>query len=95
MERKILTDDELHESLSKLDGWELADGQLQKEFKFGSFAEAIAWIVAVAIYAEKLDHHPNWCNVYSRVSVNLRTHDLGAITTWDIALAKRMNDAAA
>ena len=91
MERRKLTRVELEAAVPELAGWEEVDGKLQKQFKFGSFAEAIGWMVSVAIYADKIDHHPNWSNVYSRVTVELWTHDLGALSTWDVALAKRMN----
>ena len=94
MERKALALTELTAALSNLSGWEVADGRLTKTFKFGSFAEAIGWMVAVAVYADKLDHHPDWSNVYNRVSVELLTHDMNAITTWDIALAERMDELA-
>jgi 4a-hydroxytetrahydrobiopterin dehydratase len=94
MERKALAVTELKAALSNLSGWEIADGRLTKTFKFGSFAEAIGWMVAVALYADKLDHHPDWSNVYNRVSVELLTHDMSAITTWDIALAERMDELA-
>ena len=94
MERKALALTELTAALSNLSGWEIADGRLTKTFKFGSFAEAIGWMVAVALYADKLDHHPDWSNVYNRVSVELLTHDMSAITTWDIALAERMDELA-
>jgi len=92
MERKALEGTELTTVVSNLSNWEISDGRLTKTFKFGSFAEAIGWMVAVALYADKLDHHPNWSNVYNRVSVELLTHDMGAITTWDIALAERMDE---
>ena len=91
MERRKLTRVELEAAVPELAGWEEVDGKLQKQFKFGSFAEAIGWMVSVAIYADKIDHHPNWSNVYSRVAVELWTHDLGALSTLDVALAKRMN----
>lgn len=92
MERKKLSGPELEAALAGLSGWELAGGRLIKNYKFGSFAEAIGWMVAVAVFADKLDHHPEWSNVYNRVSVELLTHDLNAITTWDIALAERMDE---
>jgi 4a-hydroxytetrahydrobiopterin dehydratase len=50
----------------------------------------MGWMTSVAIYADKIDHHPEWSNVYNQVSVNLITHDMGALSTLDIALAKRM-----
>lgn len=94
MERRMLTKEELDSALSRLEGWELAEDRIIKRYKFGSFAEAIGWMVAVAIYADKLDHHPDWSNVYNRVSVALQTHDMKAVTTWDIALAERMEELA-
>ena len=92
MARRRLTEDELAVALDTLDGWELRDGKLHRLYKFGSFAEAIAWIVAVAIYADKIDHHPEWSNVYNRVDVELVTHDLGAVSTLDLELAGRMDE---
>jgi 4a-hydroxytetrahydrobiopterin dehydratase len=91
MERRKLTRVELDAAVPELAGWEEVDGKLQKQFKFTSFAEAIGWMVSVAIYADKIDHHPNWSNVYNRVTVELWTHDLSALSTWDVALAKQMN----
>jgi 4a-hydroxytetrahydrobiopterin dehydratase len=91
MKRRKLTRAELDAAVPELTGWEEMDGKLHKQFKFGSFAAAIGWMVSVAIYAEKIDHHPNWSNVYSRVAVELWTHDLDALSTLDVALAKRMN----
>jgi len=90
MNRRKLTVQELEKSLEGLSGWELIDGKLHKTYKFGSFAEAMGWITTVAIYADKIDHHPEWSNVYNRVTVDLTTHDLDAISTLDIALAKNM-----
>jgi 4a-hydroxytetrahydrobiopterin dehydratase len=90
MERRKLTKSELEKSLEILPGWELLDGKLHKAFKFGSFAEAIGWMTSVAIFAEKIDHHPEWSNVYNQVTVDLITHDLGALSTLDIALAQKM-----
>ncbi|MGB3713676.1 MAG: 4a-hydroxytetrahydrobiopterin dehydratase [Candidatus Promineifilaceae bacterium] len=90
MERRKLTRAELERSLDGLPGWELIDSKLHKTFKFDSFAEAIGWMTTVAIFAEKIDHHPEWSNVYNRVTVNLITHDLDALSTLDIALAQKM-----
>ena len=91
MERRKITREELDASLIELTGWEEVDGKLHKEFKFGSFAEAIGWMVSVAIYADKIDHHPNWSNVYSKVTVELWTHDMDGLSNWDVALARKMN----
>lgn len=90
-ERRALSEAEITEALRDLPGWQVVEGKLAKHYKFGSFAEAMGWMVSVAIYADKLDHHPEWRNVYSRVEVNLVTHDLGnQISSWDVDLARRM-----
>ena len=91
MARYKVDDEELRKALDGLPGWEVREGKLHKLFKFSSFAEAIGWMVSVAIYADKMDHHPEWSNVYSRVEVDLVTHDLGnVISNLDLELAKRM-----
>ena len=77
--------------VSQLDGWELVDGKLHRDFKFGNFVEAFGFMTSAAIEAEKMDHHPEWINVYSKVSVDLTTHDAGGITELDFELAAKMN----
>lgn len=92
MSHKKLDDDEIRQALAQLPGWSVVDGKLHKEFKFGSFAEAIGWMVSVAIFADKIGHHPEWMNVYNRVQVDLVTHDLdNAISNLDVDLARKMN----
>lgn len=92
MERLKLTDEQIGYALEELAGWQMIDGKLHKQFKFRSFAEALGWMVAVGTQAEKMDHHPEWSNVYSRVTVDLVTHNLGnAISSFDVELARRMN----
>ena len=91
MTRYPLPENELNDSLAALPGWSVKDGKLHKEYKFASFAAAIGWMVSVGIEADKMDHHPEWSNVYNRVKVNLVTHDLhNAISNLDIALAQKM-----
>jgi 4a-hydroxytetrahydrobiopterin dehydratase len=95
MARYKLNEAELTAALSELPGWAVQDGKLHKEFKFASFAAAMGWMMTVAIAADKLDHHPEWCNVYNRVRVDLATHDLGnVISNLDVALARKMDAAA-
>lgn len=95
MTRYKLSDEELATSLNDLTDWEIKEGKLHKTYKFGSFAEAIGWMVSVAIHADKMDHHPEWSNVYNKVQVNLVTHDLDdAISNWDVTLAKKMEELA-
>lgn len=71
------------------------DGKsISKTFKFGSFVEAFGFMAQSALSAEKLNHHPEWFNVYSRVDVTLNTHDAGGLTELDFKLAKAMDKAA-
>ncbi len=96
MTRYKVNAEELTAALAELPGWEVKDGKLHKTYKFGSFAQAIGWMVSIAIHADKMDHHPEWANVYNRIRVDLVTHDLGnAISSWDIELAKKMDALAA
>ncbi len=94
MARTKLSDAEIQAALADLPGWTVQDGKLHKVYKFDSFAVAIGWMVSVAVYADKIDHHPEWRNVYSRVWVDLWTHDLEAISGRDVDLAHRMNELA-
>ena len=89
-ERRKLTDEELRQGLDELPGWDLLDNKLHKQFKFNSFAEAMGWMTSVAIYADKIDHHPEWSNVYNRVTVDLITHKLYSVSTLDLELALEM-----
>ena len=66
-----LSDQEIREALAELDGWSEKDGKFHKTFEFEDFSEAFGWMTRVAIEAEKLDHHPNWCNVWNEVRVDL------------------------
>ncbi|MGI0033106.1 MAG: 4a-hydroxytetrahydrobiopterin dehydratase, partial [Nitrososphaeraceae archaeon] len=60
----------------------------QKSFKFSNFIEAFGFMTRIALEAEKINHHPEWSNVYNSVTINLSTHDVGGITDYDIKLAK-------
>ena len=94
MARTKLSDAEIQAALADLPGWSVQDGKLHKVYKFDSFAAAIGWMVSVAVCADKIDHHPEWRNVYSRVWVDLWTHDLEAISGRDVDLARYMNQLA-
>ncbi len=89
--------DAVHTALETLDGWSLREDGLAivKAYKFASFAEAFGFMAECALAAEKLNHHPEWSNVYSRVKICLTTHDSQGITERDILLAKAMEKAAA
>ena len=76
--------------LSELPGWKDAGGRdaIVKEFRFPNFVEAFSFMTKVAMVAERLDHHPEWTNVYNRVVITLSTHDAGGVTLRDIRLAQ-------
>ena len=81
------------EAMAGLEGWTLASngGSISRTFTFKNFSEAFAFMTRSALAAEKLDHHPDWSNVYKTVEVKLNTHDAGGLTALDFELAKRMN----
>ena len=82
---------ELSSALSQLNGWSVKDGKLHRQLQFASFVEAFGFMSSVALVAEAAGHHPEWFNVYNRVTIDLTTHDAGGITTKDIELARRVN----
>lgn len=91
MASQPLTHAEITAALAGLPGWTLAGETLAKEFKFGSFKEALSFMVRVGFEAEAMDHHPDWTNIYNRVAVRLNTHDAGGkVTAKDVALARRI-----
>jgi 4a-hydroxytetrahydrobiopterin dehydratase len=92
--RRLLSPDELKASLQNLHGWKVHNGKLHKEYKFDSFVRAFGFMTSVAITAEAMNHHPEWFNVYNTVKVDLVTHDLGGISTFDIELAQKMDQLA-
>jgi 4a-hydroxytetrahydrobiopterin dehydratase len=81
------------EALALLPGWRAVEGReaIARTFRFKGFADAFAFMTRVALEAEKLDHHPEWSNVYDRVEVVLTTHDAGGVTGMDVALARVMD----
>jgi 4a-hydroxytetrahydrobiopterin dehydratase len=94
-EKRKLSDQEIKEALADLHGWAVEEGKLAKQYKFDSFAQALGWMVSVGVYADGMDHHPEWKNVYNKVDVSLVTHDLdNAISTLDVKLAQKMEDLA-
>jgi len=80
-------------ALARLDGWKEVSGReaISKKFVFADFNEAFGFMARAALLAEKLDHHPEWFNVYKTVDVTLSTHDAGGVTELDIKLAEAMN----
>jgi 4a-hydroxytetrahydrobiopterin dehydratase len=90
---RLLDEEERRAALAELPGWTETPERnaIRKSFKFKSFNEAFAFMTRAALVAEKLDHHPDWSNVYNRVEVTLSTHSAGGVTDLDIAFAKKMN----
>jgi 4a-hydroxytetrahydrobiopterin dehydratase len=91
---KKLTDTELNANLAELSGWTIEDGKLHKQFQFNSFVEAFGFMASVALVAESMNHHPEWFNVYNRVTIDLMTHDADGISALDFELAKRVDELA-
>ena len=88
---KALSTSEIEAALESLPGWSLANGKLHRDFRFPDFMRAFGFLSEAALHAEKLDHHPEWSNVYGRVVVDLVTHDAKGVTELDLELARRMS----
>lgn len=80
-------DVEISAFLSDHPRWSMSDGKLRRNLVFSDFVTAFGFMSAVALIAEKFDHHPNWSNVYNRVDITLWSHDAGAVTDRDLRLA--------
>ena len=94
MANERLTDDELIEALSSLPDWARDGDHIKAEFTFANFVTAFAFMTEIADEAERLNHHPEWSNVYNRVNVALTTHDHGGLTGYDIEMATVMSSVA-
>jgi len=90
-----LGESKINELLKQLPKWAISSGKLHREYKFEDFSTAFAFMAAMATAAEKLNHHPEWSNVYNRVVVDLTTHDAGGISQKDFDLALQMEAFAA
>ena len=89
MAAKKLTDAQIQENLDKVDGWTIENGKLHKEFQFDNFISAFGFMTQLALVAESMNHHPEWFNVYNRVTIDLTTHDAGGISDLDFRWAKQ------
>jgi 4a-hydroxytetrahydrobiopterin dehydratase len=85
---------DIEEELKGLPGWSVVNEKLHKEFQFDSFNQAFGFMTRAAMEIEKMNHHPEWFNVYNRITVELTTHDAGGITKNDVNLAKILNSLA-
>ncbi len=86
-----LSPDTIENELKSLDGWSIINGKLHKDFQFDDFNQAFGFMARASMHIEKMNHHPEWFNVYNKLSVDLMTHDAGGITQNDINLAKILN----
>ena len=89
MAAKKLSDAQIQENLEQVDGWTIEDGKLHKEFQFDNFVSAFGFMTQLALVAESMNHHPEWFNVYNRVTIDLTTHDAGGISDLDFQWAKQ------
>jgi len=82
------------QAIENLDGWTLSDNReaITKSFKFPDFKTAFAFMSTIATFAEEINHHPEWLNIYNKVDVTLTTHDIGGLSDLDIKMAQRMNE---
>ncbi len=86
-----LSQEDIGEELKNLSGWSVVNEKLHKKFQFDSFNQAFGFMTRAAMEIEKMNHHPEWFNVYNRITVELTTHDAGGITKNDVNLAKILN----
>lgn len=93
-DRRKLSEDEIRARLAERPHWELVDGKLHRAWRFASFVQAFGFMTSVALVAEAMDHHPDWSNVYNRVTIDLNTHDVGGISALDFTLAQRIDEIA-
>ncbi len=86
-----LGEHEIETRLASMPAWRVVDGKLRREFRFADFVESFGFMARAALVAERMGHHPEWCNVYNRVVVDLSTHDVGGISERDFALAAALD----
>ena len=88
VKRSRLDEDAIRARLAEAPGWELVEGKLHREFEFDDFVLAFRFMTSLALVAERMNHHPEWSNVYKRVVIDLSTHDVGGISDLDFQLAR-------
>ena len=86
--REKLTEAQIQDELTVLKGWDLASGKLHRRFKFENFIDAFAFMTKLALVSERINHHPEWTNVYNTVEIFLTTHDVGAVSNLDVEFAR-------
>ena len=88
MKATLLNSEEIESLNKKLPKWQIKEKKLMSKFNFSNFIEAFGFMTQVAIIAEKINHHPEWSNIYSTVEIKLTTHDLQGLSNLDFELAK-------
>jgi 4a-hydroxytetrahydrobiopterin dehydratase len=91
MSVRKLSDDEVREELERVPGWNIVDGKLHRVFRFDDFVTAFGFMAQSALWAERMNHHPEWFNVYGLVRVDLTTHDAGGLSERDFKLARELS----
>jgi 4a-hydroxytetrahydrobiopterin dehydratase len=94
MARTRLNDEQIREKLAALPEWSVVSAKLHREYKFADFVHAFGFMATCAVAIEKMNHHPEWSNVWNRVTVDLTTHDAGGITERDFELAAMLEGVA-
>ncbi len=89
-----LSEAEIRGALEGLPGWEISNAKLHREYRFADFVHAFGFMAASAVAIEAMNHHPEWSNVWNRVTIDLTTHDAGGITERDVRLAAKLEELA-
>jgi 4a-hydroxytetrahydrobiopterin dehydratase len=89
-----ISDAQIESALHNLSGWRVVEGKLHREYRFSDFVQAFGFMASAALRAEAMGHHPEWTNVYNRVTIDLVTHDAGGITAKDLQLAGQFEEIA-
>jgi 4a-hydroxytetrahydrobiopterin dehydratase len=88
-----LTPEQINDLATSLPGWPVVNGKLHREFRFIDFVEAFGFMAKVALIAEAMGHHPEWSNIWNRVTIDLVTHDTGGLSNLDVEMAQRIDAA--
>ncbi len=92
MTSKLLNEKELADFANRIPKWSIENGKIHRTFYFDNFVKAFGFISQVALLSETMNHHPEWSNVYSKVIIDLTTHDLGGISNLDFDMAKSIDN---
>ncbi len=92
MKSELLTDKELEDLSTELADWDVSSNGLERSYDFGNFVQAFSFMAGAALHCERLNHHPEWSNVYGKVHVRLVTHDQNGVTNLDVTLARLMEE---